>query len=237
MTRVALVGAAGYVGRAIGRALARRAGVELTAVTRADYAERRAAEYDVVINSAMPSGRYAAKVRPLNDFRETVQKTADLVYGWRARKFVQISSLSARCQPDTVYGRHKAAAEALLDAGAHLVVRLGPMFSADLKKGVLIDLLHDRDVFVGAESAYGFAHVDFVGRWVAENLGRTGVVEVAARDALPLAEVARFLGSRSRFVGPVDVQRAADPGADFPPASDLFAFLAEAGGELRRATA
>ena len=42
----------------------------------------------------MPSGRFAAKNKPLDDFRETVQKTADLFYGWKFRRFVQISSVS-----------------------------------------------------------------------------------------------------------------------------------------------
>lgn len=225
MTSVALIGANGFVGSQIGAALSLKPGVLLVPVTRADHEHLRAASYDVLINAAMPAARFRAKNNPEEDFVETVKKTSDLLHRWRFKKFVQISSVSARCQLDTVYGRHKAAAEKLCDFGDNLVVRLGPMYGPGLKQGVLIDMLEAKKVYIDPSSRYAFAPLSFVSTWIAANLHRYGLTEVGARDALSLREVAEHLGAKSEFEGAVDHQEIQNPAADFPSARDVFAFL------------
>lgn len=228
-----MVGARGYVGRAICSEVDRREGLKLVPVTREDYeSARRGGPYDVVVNAAMPSGRYAARRDPARDFEATVVLTEDLVANWDWERFVQVSTVSARCQLDTVYGRHKAAAEALCSPDASLVVRLGPMYSDDLDKGVLIDMLSDSRVFAAPESRYCFAPRDFSAAWIAENMERTGIVEVGGRDAVSLAEVAERVGSSSEFEGGPDHQEIADPEPGFPAAADVHEFMARrAGGD------
>jgi nucleoside-diphosphate-sugar epimerase len=227
MISIAVVGASGYVGGAVSAALASRSSIAVMPVTRANYAEMRERSYDVLINAAMPSGRFWAKNNPDKDFVETVQKTADLVYGWRFGKFVQISTLSARCQLDTVYGRHKAAAEKICGFGDNLIVRLGPMYSKGLSKGVLVDMLQGRKVFVDGESRYCFAPLEFVASWIAANLQRSGLVEVGARNSIRLREVADYLGAGVEFKGPVDHQEIEHPEPGFPEVREVFGFLDE----------
>jgi nucleoside-diphosphate-sugar epimerase len=227
VTSVAVVGAEGYVGRAIARALARRADVQLTAVTRSSYETARQGRYDVVVNAAMPAARFKARNDPRWDFVETVQKTADLLYGWELGKLIQVSSVSARCQLDTIYGRHKSAAERMCHPDRDLVVRLGPMYSEDLAKGVLVDMLEGRKVWVDGSSRYCFAPRDWVGQWIADHLDRTGLVEVGARDGLALRDVARHVGADVEFEGPVDHQEIPQPAPDFPAAEGVLAFLQE----------
>jgi nucleoside-diphosphate-sugar epimerase len=233
MRSVAVVGAAGYVGRALHAALLEDTANQVVGVTRSDYASRRSDSFDVLINCAMPSGRFWARQHPEEDFAETVQKTADLVYGWSFGKLVQVSTLSARCQLHTIYGRHKAAAEKLCRPDQDLVVRLGPMYSPDLSKGVLVDLLNDRPVFAAAQSRYCFAPLDFVCAWIASNLERSGLVEVGARNAVSLAEVAAHIGAKSEFQGAVDDQEVERLEPDFPDAAGVLAFV----GSMRRARA
>ena len=221
---VAVVGANGYVGRALCVAVENRPELELTRVTRADYERCSQREYDFLINAAMPSKRFWAKSNPGQDFLETVQKTAELLYGWKYRKFVQISSVSARCEPQSVYGRHKATAESLCGSDA-LIVRLSAMFSADLGKGALVDILAGKPVFVDASSRYPFASKTFAVDWVARNLGRTGVVEVGARNAVSLGEIARHLRRDVKFSGPVEDQSLANPDPGYPDANEVLAFM------------
>jgi hypothetical protein len=237
VTSVALVGAGGYVGRGILRALEARDDVELTAVTRETYAVAREGSYDLVINAAMPAARFKARNDPRWDFVETVIKTAELAYGWRHGKLVQISSVSARCQLDAVYGRHKAAAEALCRPDVDLVVRLGSMYSDDLGTGVLIDMLEGRKVWHDATSRYCFAPRDWVGEWIASNLDRTGLVEVGARDALALGDVAAHLGVEVEFEGVVDNQDIVSPEPGFPAAAGVLAFLDEQAARRRASAA
>jgi nucleoside-diphosphate-sugar epimerase len=225
VTSVAVVGARGFVGTALVRAFKNSSSFEVIEVTRDNYAELRAGQYDLVVNAAMPSGRFAAKNRPLEDFRATVERTADLFYGWKFRRFLQVSSVSARCQLDTNYGRHKAAAELVCQGPETLVVRLGPMYSETLSKGVLIDMLHGRPVFVAAESRYCFAPLEFVCDWMSRNWTRTGTVEVGARNAIALRDVAAHLGRPIEFSGAVDHQEIPAPERDFPDVSGVFDFL------------
>jgi hypothetical protein len=173
----------------------------------------------------MPAGRFWAKNNPAADFKESVQKTADLFYGWQFKKFIQISSVSARCQLDTVYGRHKAAAENVCNDGKSLIVRLGPMFAETLSKGVLIDMLQKKPVFIAGESRYCFTSLGFVASWIATHTDRRGIVEVGARNALELREVARHLNAPVEFSGPIDHQEIPEPESDFPPAEDVYEFL------------
>lgn len=225
MTSVALIGANGFVGAPLAEALALKPDIALTRVTRENHERMRENAYDVVINAAMPAGRFRAKNDPEEDFAETVKKTSDLLYRWRFGKFVQISTVSARCQLDTVYGRHKAAAEKLCAFGDNLIVRLGPMYGPGLKQGVLIDMLAGRKVYVDGSSRYCFAPLSFVSSWIAGNLGRAGLAEVGARDAVSLREVAAHLGAKPDFEGAVDHQEIAEAPADFPAARGVFAFL------------
>ncbi len=224
MLTVGIAGANGYVGRALCKAFEKKPGTRVVRITRENHASMKAQSFEVLINSAMPSGRFWAKQNPEKDFTETVEKTRDFVQNWKYKKFIQISSVSARCQLDTVYGRHKAEAEKECKPGA-LIVRLTAMFSPELSKGALIDILNGRKVFVSGESRYGFASLDFVAGWIAGHLDREGIVELGARDTVSLAEIAKRTGEKIEFEGAVDVQEVQNPEPDFPAAEEVFLFM------------
>jgi nucleoside-diphosphate-sugar epimerase len=222
-THVAVVGAAGVFGQALVPALQAR-GHKVTAVTRATYAEARAAEYDVVVNTAMPSKRFWARQHPELDYAETVTKTADLLYGWHFTRFVQISTLSVRTERDSVYGRHKAAAEVLCERPDTLTVRLTALYSERMTKGAIVDIISGGPVFVDGNSRYAFTPVSFAADWVASNLGRTGVVEVGARDTVTLQDIATALGRQVPFSGPVEDQTVQNADPSWPSARDVIDF-------------
>lgn len=225
MATIAVVGARGYLGSALCRAFVNDSRYIVTPVTRENYEEMKANEYDILVNCAMPSARFWAKNNPEKDFVETVEKTAKLLYGWKFKKFVQVSTVSARSQLDTVYGRHKAAAEKLVDFGENLIVRFGAIYGKEMKKGVLVDILEGKKVFVDGESRYCFAYVDFCALWIASHLERKGIVEVGGKNAVALIDVAKHLGKEIEFDGALDHQEIENPEADFPEASDVFKFF------------
>ena len=204
MQSVAVVGARGYVGSALSAELINTRRYSVTAVTRENYAEIQKDIFDILINCAMPSARFWAKNNPEKDYLETVEKTARLLYDWKFKKFVQISSISARSQLDTVYGRHKAAAELLIDSAEHRIVRLGPMYSRELQKGVLVDIREGKKVFVSGESRYCFAPLRFNAGWIATHLDRKGIVEVGAHNSISLQDLAAELGISASFEGELD---------------------------------
>jgi nucleoside-diphosphate-sugar epimerase len=223
---IAVIGASGLFGRALVQAFTDTSHT-VTPVTRSTYDSSRSAAYDVVINSAMPSKRFWARQHPDQDFIETVGRTADLLYGWRFKKFVQISSLSARCERDTVYGRHKAAAEVLCDRQDALVVRLTSLYGPDMTKGVILDIVNHAPVFVASDSAYAFTPVAFAAAWVASHLDAAGIVEVGARDTVRVHEIAEALGRQVTFSGPREHQKVQHPDATWPSAREVLAFAAD----------
>lgn len=232
MQSVAVVGARGYVGSALHAQLLRRGDFVVTAVTRENYADARKERFDVLINCAMPSARFWAKSNPDKDYVETVEKTAHLLYDWTFKKFVQISSISARSQLDTVYGRHKRAAELLIDPMEHLIVRLGPMYSPELTKGVLVDIREGKKVFVDGKSRYCFAPLEFNAAWIASHLDRQGIVELGARNSITLEELAARLGVTASFEGMLDHQEIPSPEADFPDVYEVLTFMDKWGKQL-----
>ncbi len=225
MQTIGIVGANGYLGSAIFDVLTKQSSDTIIAITRDNYADKQQGTYDILINCAMPSARFWAKHHPGLDFKETVEKTANLLYSWQSKKIVQISTVSARCQLDTVYGRHKAAAEKLLEHGDHLIVRLGAVYSPEMKKGVLMDMMQDKTVFVDGDSRYCFAPRDFIAHWIASNLHRSGLIEVGGKNAISLKQIAERINSKSVFEGAIDHQEIASPESDFPEASDVLTFL------------
>ena len=198
----------------------------ITYVTRENYEEaRKYKKYDILINAAMPSKRFWAKNNPYKDFIETVEKTFKIANDWRSSKIIQISSISARSQPNTTYGKHKAAAEKLLDSQKNLIIRLGPMYGESLNKGVLIDMKNNDPVYVSKESYYSFAPVDWVGEWISKNMHLNGIFDLGGNNALKLNTVAQAIHSKSIFKGPVDDQIISKEIKNGPESKNVIDFI------------
>ncbi len=223
--KIAIIGAKGYVGTALCKAVNALKTHQVLEITRDNYLAHQNEDYDIVINSAMPSGRFWAKNHPQKDFVETVQKTADLVYGWKYKKFIQISTVSARCQLDTVYGRHKLSAEKLCEFGENLIVRLGALYSSNMQKGALADMLAGKTIYMSGESRYSFIAIEVCCQWIATHLDRTGIVELGGKHAITLKAVADYLGKPVKFEGPVSHFDIETTEADLPEAKTVLNFL------------
>lgn len=225
MLTVAVFGANGFVGSKIYSSLVKSGKYEVTPVTRDTYPESIGKFYNIVINSAMPGARFWANNNPDKDFVETVHKTANILYGCKFDRFVQISTVSVRYQPETIYGKHKLLAEKLCDRDNNLIIRLGSMFGDGLVKGVLIDMLNGRKVHIDRKSRYSFCDVRFVGEYIANHLDLKGVKEVGARNTISMEEIAEYLKSPSEFEGDVEVHEIQNPDPSFPDAKKVFGFL------------
>jgi uncharacterized protein YbjT (DUF2867 family) len=147
------------------------------------------------------------------------------VYGWKYKKFIQISTVSARCQLDTVYGRHKLSAEKLCEFGENLIVRLGALYSSNMQKGALADMLAGKVIYMSGESRYSFIALDFCCKWIVSHLDRKGVVELGGRNALTLQAVADSLDKQVSFEGPVSHFDIEATEAGLPEAKAVLNFL------------
>src|SRR3989344_2406841 len=225
MSKTAVIGSQGYVGSSLYNELLKHPQNSVVGVTRENYAAMKTQVFDVIINCAMPSGRFWAKNHPEEDFIEPVKKTADLLYGWQFKKFVQISTVSARCQLDTVYGRNKAAAEKLCDFGDNLIVRLGALYGGNMQNGPLADMLQGKKVFMDGASRFSFILVDYCAAGVAKNLDRTGIVELGGQNAITLADVAKHFKAAIEFEGEASNFDVESSEKNLPEAKEVLDFL------------
>lgn len=225
MTKViAVIGANGFVGKVMCQA-ARQHGFSVVEVTRENYMIASSNQIvDYVVNCAMPSGRFWAKNNRVSDFTETVEKTSNIISDFPGSKIIQISSISARVQLDSIYGRHKLAAEALLDPDKHLVIRLGPLYHASMTKGALIDIVNNRRVFLSGKTKYAFTPVDWVCGSIIKHIDYCGVMELGAKGYVVLEDLARSLNSTSEFEGICDDQVFPDGPHDRPNAEEVIDF-------------
>ena len=238
---IAVIGANGYVGRAICDALYlnntnpdRIDTFGVFEVTRDNYELRRRERitnpltpYHVVINCAMPGKRLWANVNPKKDYIETVEKTKELLNNWSYNKFIQISTISARCEADTVYGSHRLEAEKLCQAKKidSFIIRLTAMYSENLSRGSLFDIANGNKVYINENSRFSFISRKFVGEWIVKNLNRSGLIELGAKNTISLKEIANHLGVTVAFGERVDVQEIANPEPDFPDAREVLLFM------------
>ena len=130
MKSIAVIGSTGFVGSAIVKELEKRGTYKVLPVGRKDDAKSVIEQADYVIHTANPAARFFVKNNPEIDFKESVEKTLGFKKLSAQKKFILISSISARTQLDTVYGRNRRACECIVD-GTSLIIRLGPMFGGN----------------------------------------------------------------------------------------------------------
>ncbi|MDG1693885.1 MAG: hypothetical protein P8I13_03370 [Porticoccaceae bacterium] len=221
---IAIIGSNGFVGKVMSQKTQEK-GFDCIQVTRDNYHLAVGNEMiDCVINCAMPSGRFWAKNNSTADFQETVEKTHQIKTDFQGAKLIQISSISARLQRDTVYGRNKLAAEGLLNPKADLIIRLGPLYHPSMTKGALIDIIKNENVFVSGETKYAFTPLDWACEHILANLSSCGILEVGSKGYVTLGVLASEIGSKSMFEGEIDDQVFLEGGSDRPDATKIFDF-------------
>lgn len=201
MKKIAIIGANGFVGRALHRQ-SKNYDYEITCVTRKNYKNHKNKKYDIVINAAMPSRRFWAFNNPIEDIAETIVKTGKIFYEWNYDKFIQISSISANIQSNITYGAHKKAAEVIvLQNKNSMIVRLGALYGKGLERSALFDLINNKHIYVNIESEYNYIDVDFAANWILSHLKETGIKEIGAFDTISLLDVANKVCANYTFEG------------------------------------
>ncbi|HUX80463.1 MAG TPA: NAD(P)-dependent oxidoreductase [Alphaproteobacteria bacterium] len=226
MINVAVVGAAGFVGSQIAKAVEENSKYNLIPVLSSDLIEKML-DAEIIIHSANPAGRYLAEKHPEIDFQASVSKTAKFFKEAGNRRFILISSMSCRTQLYTNYGRNRRACELLVRSGwtsDSTVIRLGPMFGGNRKKDLLHDILTGRKVYISKDSFYAYVDVAWVGEKVVEMIeGPSGIYEIGARNAVRLGDLSAYFHSTSEFCG-IDETQIPENFVDGPNATEVYAY-------------
>ena len=234
MIDVAVFGANGFVGSAICSELKNKR--NFIKITRENFSQYKDEEFNIIINSAMPSKRFWAKQNPELDYKETVLKTKNILLNYKFKKIIHISSVSARCQLNTVYGRNKKESEDLVkSAKEYLIVRFAPLYGKGLTKGVLIDMLNNRKVYIDGSTKYSFTDISWNAKWIVENLNvQNKLIEIGATDYIELNELRKLINSKSEFEGEIDDQIVQNKSYKFDSSILVLNFLRKLKNEIQK---
>ena len=233
MTRVTVIGAAGFVGSAFLEHLRALTDAEVVAVTRDSYDQHRGRPSDVVVDCGGNSRKYLAEEDPIEDLKATVEHRLRTLRDFPARLQVHISSVDVYDQLDSPlttredrilrpegashYGFHKQLAEMLVQhyAPDWLILRLGGMVGPGLRKNPVHDVLSGSPLFIHPDSQYQFLQTSDVARitWLLVSGGlRKEVFNVCGEGLISPREVARLAGRALDLerISPHDAPRVVD---------------------------
>lgn len=220
---IAVLGAKGFVGENICNAILESDIYSLLPYTRESTPETLEL-CDVIIHSANPAKRFNAENNPEKDFNETVEKTYKFFNLCKNKRFILISSMSARTQLNTNYGRNRRACELLVANSNSLTIRLGPMFGGNRKQDMLHDILLGNDVYVSEDTLYSYADVKWVGKQILNYIdGPTGIQEIGASNAIRLGDIKNKFNSPTKFIGQIENQITQNF-ANGPDANDVYKY-------------
>lgn len=222
---VAVLGSNGFVGENIIYALNETEQYNILPITRHNSIDDFS-HADIIIHSANPAKRFKAENNPETDFIETVEKTYNFFVGNKNKRFILISSMSARTQLYTNYGRNRRACELLIQQGNSLAIRLGPMFGGNRKEDMLHDILAGRNVYVAEDTQYSYVDVRWAGQQIIKYLdtdGPTGIIEIGAFNSIRLGDIKNKFNSNTEFLGKQENQ-ITENFNNGPDANDVYVY-------------
>lgn len=227
-TTCLVIGGRGFVGSAICRAAA-RAGWDVTAIGRRDYADCVGRRFDVVVNANGNARRYLAERDPAADFDASLRSVARSLADSPCGRYALISTVDVYEDPsreDTtgedapidplrlgVYGFHKRLAElcVMRQAASWQVFRLGQMVGPRLRKGPAFDALRGLPIRIAAASEMPFLDTRTMARIVCELIARAPdrqVYNVCGTGSVPFGEVLALLGAAHAPIDPAAPRQA-----------------------------
>ena len=175
-----IIGGRGFVGSAIS-AVAQERGWQVTIAGRAEIQQLAGSKFDLVINANGNASRFRAEQDPWFDFEASLATVYRSLFDFPCERYVFLSTVDVYSNPGQreatreetpidplalgAYGFHKRQAElsVMRTCPHYLVLRLGQMVGAGLKKGPLYDIMNDQPLWIDSKSRLPFMNTTNVG--------------------------------------------------------------------------
>ena len=194
---VGIIGADGFIGKAITTYLNSLNNYFIVPITRDTYYSATQYEYDVLINANGNSKKFWANNRPLEDFDASVGSVYRTLFDFCFKKYIYISSIDV--YKNNVYGFHKHLSELIINKylSDYVVLRCPLVIGKNMKKGILNDILKEKSLFVTRDSNYQFITNVEVAKIVYKIINRTtiprSVINIGSTDSLTVSDIIEFL--------------------------------------------
>lgn len=213
MKTIGIIGHKGFVGSALFERLHIANEYGVTGIGRQEYSTNTGSHFDILINADGNSSKFLASKNPLKDFQMNVDTTIEIAQDFSCDLFVHISSVdvynlmgnSSRTREDEAiepvslsnYGFSKYCAEQVVKRFAKkwLILRLGGMVGAGMKKGPVFDILESSKLYVHPDSLYQFINTSEVAEIILQLIKRetsNEIFNIAGTGQIRLSEIAKL---------------------------------------------
>ncbi len=204
-----VIGKTGLVGSAICTHFDRRK-IPHQGINRENYREFVGGEVDYLINANGSGFKSQANTNPRLDFEKNVASTVNYIFDFKYKLFVHISSIDVYPEAQSLektkedhaieieklipYGFHKYLAELTVRryCPRWLILRLGGLVGANLKKNPIYDWTHDKPFLISKESRLTFIHTATIAQIVEQLIQKNvtnEIINVCSSDSIKLRDL------------------------------------------------
>ena len=200
-----IIGANGFVGRALVNYLNNFDCYFVTSITKKNYYEKSAYKYDIIINANGNSKKYWANNNPLLDFEASVVSVYKSIFDFKYNQYIYISTIDV--YKNNIYGFHKHIAEEIIfkHSQNHIILRCPLVIGKNMKKGILKDILNDKSLFVTKESRYQLITDTEIAKVIHSLINGSqpyvynSVANIGSVDSLTVEDIFKFLGKNIKI--------------------------------------
>ena len=205
-----VIGKTGLVGSAICSYFDRQE-ISCQGINRENYQQFVGGEVDCLINANGSGFKSQANANPRLDFEKNVTSTVNYIFDFKYKIFIHISSIDVYPNPESCekthediaieiertipYGFHKYLAELIVRryCPRWLILRLGGLVGANLKKNPIYDWTHNKPLLISKESRLTFIHTEIVAQIIEQLIQKNvtnEIINVCSSDSIRLNDLA-----------------------------------------------
>lgn len=211
-----IIGSKGLLGSALVKFLKSKK-LKVISINKKNYSKKKNLYADVLINANGNSNKYFANNNPLADFKKSFLITYKTILDFKFKKYIYISSGDVYSSPRknstnekmkietplNFYGKNKYLAEKFIQfyCNKWLILRLGPLIGAGLKKNAIYNIINNKKVFENMETKSSFINTYSV----ASILYRINkqidneIFNISGTGNISLKEIKKINNSNSKF--------------------------------------
>lgn len=205
--KIGIIGAKGFVGSEIYKRLGKDH--KVYPIYQAGGAGNKR-YYDIVVDANGSSRKYLAEEEPWEDFKKSVESVAYYTMNLNCGKYIYLSSIDAEIPGETNYGFHRKMAEKLVKnyCNRWTIVRLCSVIGPRATKGVVYDILNDKELFVTKNSELQLISAKEVAQKLVSVLTKYDyeILKFYSTDVIKVSRICSMFGKDSEISPYAEVQ-------------------------------
>lgn len=197
---VSIIGPKGLIGKQLVKNFNNK-GIKVLKVGRKFKFSEIEKKYRIIIHAANSGKKFEAKKNPKLDYENSVKLTNKIAKIFKDRKIILISTISCRTE-NNVYSKNRKLCENIIlkSSKKNIIFRLPVIFNNKSKRGILYDLLKNKNIYSDKNSIINPVTIDQICYYIFKNLNsKKKIHEIGSYDKIKLFELAKIVNSKSKF--------------------------------------